>query len=828
MQLTLLSWVAIFVSGTFGQPAYDYDCAYSFDPRDSRIFVHQYGGPTSCFWKFTAHEGETFQLTFKDFGVDQQSADCSKHYVTVRDGYEELKHCGRINTPYKITTSGHTLTIRFWKNNINDNFYIDANLKIAMTWSDAEANCKQNGGYIARSFPVVPQKLKNLIRRTYKHNNNNEYWIGKSLTPWVSLLGCVRWDRNKVKNAVYKKSKYNQMSECATACRGSASFMLQRNSCYCLNEEEKRGVKYVPYIKCDEPCPGQSREKCGGINVFTFYDYYHGQVAEANDMYNCVFQTEEPHNTQSYNKQCHCDEELGFTCKLINGSEVTFNKDLPRRKTAHSLYKAIDFCARLSGGLGMSPLPKYPKPYYKEKYWTTITRAVDWNYDSVSQRRPDFSSVPTLDYRGIYLETFRNTSKKHRFICQYDIVSCGQNVSADDGNITSPNYPLEYKNGQVCEWQITVNDSKIIQLVIADMDLENSQDCIYDYLLVVENTTSERLCGRRRKQYILTKYNTVNIVFRSDDTLTGAGFTLLWSAVDRSISTYPTTSSDGEFGKSSEQKSLSGGAIVGITVAVAAFCVLMAAFLACVFYRKTHPTRTVQDHEETSTAHNLVYAISSFNTGSSFNDEDNKAYENVSQKRRENLRAEASYANDPSRSVESSGNIYLTINYGNNDVMGDVSTDAGSKANLLLDSDSSATDTIDSRTTREKKNMQPKEASGSGTDEATGAEQPYTDITDTSNIDDIGKECIKVESTKNIVDSGQESSVAYTDVVFERSVNPPETKEEDGYLNAGLSSNAKMPHYEDIESSECVLNGAHKTGTDVKKENDASNSYLEL
>ena len=57
-------------------------------------------------------------------------------------------------------------------------------------------------------------------------------------------------------------------------------------------------------------------------------------------------------------------------------------------------------------------------------------------------------------------------------------------TKSDTGNITSPDYPGQYKHNQLYKWNIESNFSTEIQLVFEDIDLENSTGCIYDYILV--------------------------------------------------------------------------------------------------------------------------------------------------------------------------------------------------------------------------------------------------------------------------------------------------------------------------------------------------------
>lgn len=54
---------------------------------------------------------------------------------------------------------------------------------------------------------------------------------------------------------------------------------------------------------------------------------------------------------------------------------------------------------------------------------------------------------------------------------------------------------------------------------------------IHDLQQVKENRIPlEKLCGRQQMKYIFTQNNTVTLVFRSDYTVSGRGFSVQWSA----------------------------------------------------------------------------------------------------------------------------------------------------------------------------------------------------------------------------------------------------------------------------------------------------------
>ena len=61
---------------------------------------------------------------------------------------------------------------------------------------------------------------------------------------------------------------------------------------------------------------------------------------------------------------------------------------------------------------------------------------------------------------------------------------CGGILSGTSGNISSPNYPRFYPRSALCEWTITVNTNKTIEIVINDFILESSSTCQFDYLQI--------------------------------------------------------------------------------------------------------------------------------------------------------------------------------------------------------------------------------------------------------------------------------------------------------------------------------------------------------
>ena len=59
---------------------------------------------------------------------------------------------------------------------------------------------------------------------------------------------------------------------------------------------------------------------------------------------------------------------------------------------------------------------------------------------------------------------------------------CGGTLTSPTGSISSPNHPQPYHHRAECIWRIHVSKGSKIQVVFLDLDLEQGQECEYDYV----------------------------------------------------------------------------------------------------------------------------------------------------------------------------------------------------------------------------------------------------------------------------------------------------------------------------------------------------------
>uniref|UniRef100_A0A5S6L1L5 Adhesion G-protein coupled receptor G6 n=1 Tax=Xenopus tropicalis TaxID=8364 RepID=A0A5S6L1L5_XENTR len=109
---------------------------------------------------------------------------------------------------------------------------------------------------------------------------------------------------------------------------------------------------------------------------------------------------------------------------------------------------------------------------------------------------------------------------------------CRLTLTAPTGNVTSPCYPQLYPNNQDCKWIIQAPKGFIIQLTFVDFDVEEAQNCVYDYVSISNGETTTKYCGvtARGLTYNSTG-NMMNISFVSDFSIQRKGFTATYKNV---------------------------------------------------------------------------------------------------------------------------------------------------------------------------------------------------------------------------------------------------------------------------------------------------------
>lgn len=134
----------------------------------------------------------------------------------------------------------------------------------------------------------------------------------------------------------------------------------------------------------------------------------------------------------------------------------------------------------------------------------------------------------------------------------FENIECGGTFSLAQGNITSPNYPMNYEPNTYCQWLLRTESSHSVLFKFTDFDLED--DCTADSVQIYDGPEkrSDRLllrtCGSQTigpgtlnqtrpgfSAPLKSRGNEMLIVMEADHGLQAKGFAAQYSTVSSNI-----------------------------------------------------------------------------------------------------------------------------------------------------------------------------------------------------------------------------------------------------------------------------------------------------
>ncbi|XP_069007315.1 cubilin [Embiotoca jacksoni] len=111
---------------------------------------------------------------------------------------------------------------------------------------------------------------------------------------------------------------------------------------------------------------------------------------------------------------------------------------------------------------------------------------------------------------------------------------CGGTFTASEGIIISPNWPNNYAHDRQCIYLIRLPAGEKVSLNFTDIDLETHSSCTFDYVEVRDGSRETdpligRYCGSSLPAAILSSSNSLWIRFRSDSSVSRAGFRAVYT-----------------------------------------------------------------------------------------------------------------------------------------------------------------------------------------------------------------------------------------------------------------------------------------------------------
>ena len=110
---------------------------------------------------------------------------------------------------------------------------------------------------------------------------------------------------------------------------------------------------------------------------------------------------------------------------------------------------------------------------------------------------------------------------------------CGGELDVERGHLESPNFPDDYQPNKECTWKITVPTDFQVALKFQSFEIENHDNCVYDYLEIRDGhePNSPQIgvyCGYSVPEDIKSTGNKMWIKFVSDNSVQKAGFSAIF------------------------------------------------------------------------------------------------------------------------------------------------------------------------------------------------------------------------------------------------------------------------------------------------------------
>ncbi|XP_018321358.1 bone morphogenetic protein 1-like isoform X2 [Agrilus planipennis] len=138
-------------------------------------------------------------------------------------------------------------------------------------------------------------------------------------------------------------------------------------------------------------------------------------------------------------------------------------------------------------------------------------------------------SIITTGSRMLVTYVSKNPAGHRGFTANYEAVCGGDIILDTSDHLESPNYPEDYQPNKECIWRITVPEDYQVALKFQSFEVENHDNCVYDYVEVRDGIGMESpligvFCGYKIPPDIRSTSNHLLIKFVSDGSVQKAGF----------------------------------------------------------------------------------------------------------------------------------------------------------------------------------------------------------------------------------------------------------------------------------------------------------------
>ncbi|XP_044726579.1 cubilin-like [Chrysoperla carnea] len=442
-----------------------------------------YGRSTDCFWKIITSAGSLLQITFFDIDLEP-SAYCRLDYVEIHNGLHLTnnpigKYCNSLNVPAVITSKTNELFVKF----------------------------RSDASYEGHGFNLKYSTVCNNVIKGHKGvlespNYPNEYPFRVECVWKISVPSG-----NKI-NITFTHFDLEELHSHSTKCANVDYLEIKETG-----ESDQKEIDIVESKKlCGKELPDPITSSYNNVYIRFKSDAAVGGTGFRLEwvIEGCGGELTHPQGSiisPNYPKYY----PLNTVCEWV----IKVDPDSSVQLTIHELeIERIYSCDFDNLAIYNGPddtAPQLTKLCATKKN-VTLTSSGNLMYVK-------FTSDASFQGKG-----FNITYKKVP-------IRCGGLFTANEGVITSRNYPKNYDNNDDCYWLISLPKTYLIRLAFDDFDIEKQRNCTQDYVNVYDgNSTTAPLllnhCGNTLPDpvtYISTD-NTMLIHMSTDGLFSAKGF----------------------------------------------------------------------------------------------------------------------------------------------------------------------------------------------------------------------------------------------------------------------------------------------------------------
>nr|XP_023018878.1 tolloid-like protein 1 [Leptinotarsa decemlineata] len=494
--------------------------------------IFRLGSPDGvrCQWRISASHGETIKLNISHLRIEK-SLDCRNSYLEVRDGYWNKSpllglFCGT-GKHFDLTSTGSRMLVNYFSKNPKSHKAFVATYKVAC---GGTLNVT-NGTITSPSFPdYYPQSKKCIWEIVVQSPNKITInFTHFDLEGNANTRDQCEYDRVEV----YSKLKNGLVKKHGTFCGPQVPEMItsegnvMRIEFHSDGTVQKTGFAALFFTDKDECATnkGGCHHEC--INTPSSYrcTCLQGYILLENGI-DC--------------KESDCKYEISTASGKI--TSPNFPGRYPAKKDCTWLFTTTPG-HRVAVEFDFFELESHQECFYDHADFYDGPSSEEYLLGSFcGSKRPD----AVISSTNKMLMTFTSDSSTQRggFVARHTTVCGGMLIATAEQQFIYSHAEygtVGYDNVIDCEWMIEAMGGDHIRLTFMTFDIEGEANCGYDYVEVFSGLdrggpSYGRFCGTTKPPDIISTHSELLIRFKSDDTISSKGFTLIYQVVEVSFS----------------------------------------------------------------------------------------------------------------------------------------------------------------------------------------------------------------------------------------------------------------------------------------------------